>query len=319
MPNSDSVIDRLKNYCYDQNNSVVVKSGIIKGINPADSTIVIEKDGISKNISVDTLESNTWYSIDANNNITLVDSNVQPQQTPVVEEEVEVMEEIPDDNLQVVEPATSSIANLEEIETMNTTSSNVSNLLDMKNAIDSKNEEAVNKILETFAIDDKTGAININKAIKIVTDNCTNNVVNCIKNNSDLPSDLSSYDVTGNLIGQTVANKADLQSLIDKSFNAILVYVQAAKLKNIVYNDAQIEAAKMKYATGIQDKLNVQGIKLETESTSNDESSAPVDTTITDIKPDTDIKKAGFADVLILTIIVLVYAAIIINLISKLK
>ena len=98
----------------------------------------------------------------------------------------------------------------------------------------------------------------------------------------------------------------------------ILVYVEAARLKNIVYNEAQIEAAKKKYATGIQDKINVLGLNKKDEIKPDMVKEQPKEMTL-DLQPDKNIKKAGFADILILTIIVLIYAAIIINLITKLK
>lgn len=304
MIDSNNVIDRLKTYC--SKNPDVVSSGKIKGINSPDNLIVVEVNGETKHITIDELEKGNWIN-------GVFEEVVN---TPEVVEELEVMEDNED---------------IETIETMdnvtvNNTELSINNLKDMKDASISKNEALINKGLETFAIDDKTGAININKAIKIVTDNSTNNVVECIKNNTNLPDDLSSYDLTGKALTSFIpsADKVDLQKLIDKSFENILVYVEVARLKNIIYNEAQIEAAKNKYATAVHDKLNVLGLnKKEEESTSSDDSQAGAqvseESKVQDIKPDTDLKKAGFADILILTVIILIYAAIIINLISKLR
>ena len=113
----------------------------------------------------------------------------------------------------------------------------------------------------------------------------------------------------------------NIEELIDKSFENILVYVEVARLKNIVYTDEQIQKAKNKYITSVKDRLNVlglnkpadNGIKLEPD---NKKEELPLSKTLT---PDTNIKKAGFADILILTVIVLIYAVIIINLVSKLQ
>ena len=289
MDNSNNVIERLKIYC--TNNPDVVGSNIIKGINSSDNKIVIEFNGEVKNITIDELESNSWKN-------------------PKQEEVLEVMEEP-----------------VEQLEVMTTQpEKQLTTIKDISDVISVKNEIELDKALQTFALDEKTGTISINKAIKIVTDNSTNNVVNCVKNNCLLPDDPTKYDIKGNLLAGAITSntKVDLQTLIDTSFKNILVYVEAAKLKNIIYNDSQIMSAKNKYTIGIQDKLNVLGLNKKDDdssssnnSTANQDSSSGVD--VKDIKPDNDIKKAGFADILILTIIVITYAAIIINLITKLK
>ncbi len=75
-----------------------------------------------------------------------------------------------------------------------------------------------------------------------------------------------------------------------------------------------MNAAKSRYKTMVEDALALRGKNKnedkKIESTKNDDiKKAPT------LKP----KNNGFADILILTVIVLVYAAIIINLIIKLK
>lgn len=323
MADANSVIERLKKYCSE--NPEIVSSGYIKGIDPATSNIVIEKDGTTKNITIDELESNSWLNNQVQEEpVEVMEEIIEPEEEveTITNEPVEVMEEpatVEPQPTAVDNNISDTIENATVLENLNVSNTSISTLKNMQDAIAAKDEAAVNKALETFAIDEKTGSININKAIKIVTDNSTNNVVECVRNNTEIPADLSSYDITGKPI--VALNKSEtpvnVDKLIDDSFNSILVYVEAAKLKNIVYNDSQILAAKNKYATGVHDKLNVQGLS-KTEETNADEGTS-TESTVSDIKPDTDIKKAGFADVLILTIIVLIYAAIIVNLISKLK
>ena len=301
----NNVIERLKNYC--NNNPEMIKNNMIKGINPSDSKIVVQINGETKNITIDELESNAWL-------------NTQPAApTPVVNEEK--IEQINDE--EVIETMEEPIESIQEENTIvQPTTRPVQTLKDMMDLINVKDENSINKALETFALDEKTGTININKAIKIITDNSTNNVVNAVKNNAVLPADLSNYDIKGNVVSGVVPaqTNVDLQSLIDESFKNILVYVEAAKLKNIVYNEEQIKNAKMKYATGVHDRINVLGLNKENQPTNNDVvDSNPEKIPVKDLKPDNSIKKAGFADILILTIIVLVYAAIIINLVTKLK
>jgi len=279
----NSVIDRLKKYC--SANPEVVKNNYIKGINPSDSKIVIEINGETKNISIDELESNSWLN------------------TNTVEEPIEVMEEV------VEQP--SPVSNVA-----------INTLQDVSNAVNNKDEAAINSALEKFSIDEKTGAININKAIKTITNNSTNNVVEAIKNNKLLPQNLSNYDIQGNLLVPMIDSneKVSIDSLVDESFKNILVYVEVARLKNIVYNENQIASAKNKYATGIKDKINVLGLNKVESSNELASEITPNNVALKkELKPDNDIKKAGFADILILTIIVITYAAIIINLITKLK
>lgn len=296
----EDVIERLRKFVLA--NPEMSKSGYIKGLDPTGKVVVME-NGIEKRITIDELEGN---------NLNQSVSQTVSTPSPIVEpssnqasEEIEVMDEEPSQTKQNVEV----LSDNNEINT----------LKDFQNAVLSKNEILVNKALESFALDN-TGKINMNKAIKIVTDNCTNNVINSIRDNVILPSDLSMYDITSKPIVtlQKAQQKENLPNLIDKSFNNILVYVEAARLKNVVYNQTQIESAKKKYATGIQDKINVLGLN-KTEDAITPDNVKEEKAISLELQPDKNIKKAGFADILILTIIVLIYAAIIINLITKLK
>lgn len=306
------VVERLKKFVLAH--PEMSKSGFIQGLEPETGKIVIIVNGEKKKITIDELESGHLNQNSAQ------PQNVQMPAQEVVEkldqqpEEIEVMEDVPSTpeipSVMIDTPVMEAPAN---------NNGEIKNLKEFQEAVLSKNEVAVNKSLETFAVDE-TGSINMNKAIKIVTDNCTNNVINSIRDNTMLSNDLSKYDVTSKPIEpmQPAVSPEDISSLIDKSFNNILVYVEAARLKNIVYNEMQIAAAKKKYATGIQDKINVLGLNSVKPTPLEPSKQQQQDISL-NLKPDTDIKKAGFADILILTLIVITYAAIIINLITKLK
>ena len=71
------------------------------------------------------------------------------------------------------------------------------NMAEFKKAIENKDEKAIDKALETFAINEKTGVIDLNKAISIVTNNAVNEAVKCIMNETDFDKDMSKYDITG--------------------------------------------------------------------------------------------------------------------------
>lgn len=299
----NSIVDRLKKYCVEHPD--VVQNGLIKGLDSATGKVVIVKNNNKMSISIDELENGFLFNNTQNLNVNA------PTQSPSEPEVVEVMEvnESPEE-IEMLEEQPQNVAsenNIKEINTLN----------DMQMAIFSKDEQSVDKALEKFSIDEKSGMININKAISIITDNSVNNVANAIKNNTILSRDLKDYDIVGKPIRVFEQNqlKNDLQSLVDTSFNNVLVYVEAAKLKNVVYSPEQIQQAKSKYKTKVEDRINVLGLnRIEKENPTVTENEK-----IKELKPDTNIKKAGFADILILTIIVLIYAAIIINLISKLK
>ena len=302
--NNESIIERLRSYVLAH--PEMTKSGFLKGLDPETGNVVVVVNGEERRITIDELESGHL-------NETPTPEVVQPvsNQESTTLEDVEIMEDT-NDSVEV-------LSNDTPVETISN-DNQIITLKDMKDAIDSKNELVVDKALETFAVDN-AGQININKAIKVVTDNCTNNVISCIRDNTSLSSDLSKYDITSkpNMPFEPSTVKEELQDLIDKSFQNILVYVEAARLKNIVFNEAQIENAKKKYATGIQDKINVLGLNKKEEEIIPDNIKEQPKAMTLDLQPDKNIKKAGFADILILTIIVLIYAAIIINLITKLK
>lgn len=303
----EDVIERLRKFVLA--NPEMTNNGIIKGLDPTGKVVIVE-NGEEKRITIDELESRQSNQTIPQTNIDPIPT-LEPISNQIQSEEIEVMEDDPSQLNESIETLSDNVVS---------NNSEIVTLKDFQNAVLSKNEVAVNKSLESFALD-TTGKINMNKAIKIVTDNCTNNVISSIRDNVILPSDLSMYDITSKPLKpfESASSKEELSSLVDKSFNNILVYVEAARLKNIVYNEAQIAAAKKKYATGIQDKINVLGLNKKEEEIKPDNVKEEAKAMSLDLQPDKNIKKAGFADILILTIIVLIYAAIIINLITKLN
>lgn len=160
-----NVINRLKEYC--MKHQELMQSGVIKGINSNTNEIVLEKNGIQKNVSMDILENNK-FDFDK---FEIIPDMIEE------DEEVETIEEM------IEEPQ----------ETINVPK----NMAEFKKAIENKDEKAVDKALETFAINEKTGVIDINKAISIVTNNAINEAIDCIINNKDFDTDMSKYDIAG--------------------------------------------------------------------------------------------------------------------------
>ena len=158
-----NVINRLKEYC--MKHQELMQSGVIKGINSNTNEIVLEKNGVQKNVSMDILENNK-FDFDK--------FKIVPD---MIEEEVETIEEM------VEEPQ----------ETINVPKT----IAELNEAIKNKDEKAIDKALEAFAINEKTGVIDINKAISIVTNNAIKEAVDCITNNKEFDNDMSKYDIMG--------------------------------------------------------------------------------------------------------------------------
>ena len=291
---SKNIQKRIFTYCTAHPD--LAGSGIIKGMDPDNGKVVLQKNGIEKRVSIDILEKNLFD----------FDNFVE-------KEEIETLSNVNSlNNLVIEEP-------IEQLDTTSISDKVPTNLEELNKCIVSKNENLINKALESFAID-STGKININKAIKIVTDNSVENVIDCIKNNKKLPTSLNSYDITGKcIVNKENSENIEINNLIDLSFDNILVYVEAAKLKNINFTAEQITNAKNKYTTQVNDRINVLGLNKKEEKIDIPNALPTTNDITSDIKPDTDIAKAGFADIIILTIIVLIYAVIIVNLIMKIK
>ena len=160
-----NVINRLKEYC--MKHQELMQSGVIKGINSNTNEIVLEKNGVQKNVSMDILENNK-FDFDK---FEIIPDMIEE------DEEVETIEEM------IEEPQ----------ETINVPK----NMAEFNEAIKNKDEKAIDKALETFAINEKTGVIDLNKALNIVISNAAKEAANCIINNKEFDTDMSKYDVTG--------------------------------------------------------------------------------------------------------------------------
>lgn len=160
-----NVINRLKEYC--MKHQELMQSGVIKGINSNTNEIVLEKNGVQKNVSMDILENNK-FDFDK---FEIIPDMIEE------DEEVETIEEM------IEEPQ----------ETINVPKT----MADLNEAIKNKDEKAIDKALETFSINEKTGVIDLNKALNIVISNAAKEAANCIINNKEFDTDMSKYDVTG--------------------------------------------------------------------------------------------------------------------------
>ena len=159
-----NVINRLKEYC--MKHQELMQSGVIKGINSNTNEIVLEKNGVQKNVSMDILENNK-FDFDK---FEIIPDMIEEDEGETIEEMVE-----------------------EPQETINVPKT----MAELNEAIKNKDEKAIDKALEAFAINEKTGVIDINKAISIVTNNAIKEAVDCITNNKEFDNDMSKYDIMG--------------------------------------------------------------------------------------------------------------------------
>ena len=111
------------------------------------------------------------------------------------------------------------------------------------------------------------------------------------------------------------------EEIIRETFNRLLLpQTEIAIMKGYgsAYTPENIEVACNRFKVMVEDKLRAKGYTKQEEIKEEEKSYVPT------LKPEVmapsvKVQNRGFADALILTIIVLVYAAIIINLILKLK
>lgn len=182
-------------------------------------------------------------------------------------------------------------------------------LNDIKILTELKNKDALNNLIKDFSVNPSTGLIDINNAISTVTKNTMSEVVKSIKNNYEFSEDLTKYDIDGSFMGTPITGFSSEDEKITKSFNNIKIFIEASKMypEQVNYNDNQVNELYRTYFNKVKEELHgSSSIPNTSEVTSN-------------VQEEVASSSAGFADIFVLTVIVLVYAVIIVNLILKLK
>lgn len=270
---------RLINYY--RNNAFIQK--YIVGMNPNTDEIVLSYNGLKKNISIDDLEN----IVREEQVLSFLNGNIPLKEDIVLEP-----------RLNMVEPKV--VSNELEKETLN----------DIKILTEIKSKIGLDNLVKDFAINELTGLIDINKAIDIVEENTINEVVKSIKGHYDFDLDLEHYDKTGKYIGNISTDERSTDEKIVSSFNNVRVYLEAANMyvDQVHFSEEDINNRLGEYIEKVKLILN------------------PVKATPKPISP---VKKleardvytnqsAGFADIFVLCLIVIVYAVIIVNLLLKL-
>ena len=262
----------------------------LKGINGKTNEILLNINGQEKSITIDELEA--------------------------IKSEADLVAPTPTEPVAPVEPVSQAPVQEQYMATKET-------LNDIKILTELKNKDGLDNLLKKFAVNPTTGLIDINTAISIVTRNTMDEVEKAIKNNYMFDSDSTKYDIEGHYEGQNVAGFVSEDEQIANSFNNIKIYIDASKMypDQVNYNEAQISAFMQTYIKKVKEELHgsegtvpAAAPKTEGEPVTNTPAQAPVQE---NVQPASS--SAGFADIFVLTVIVLVYAVIIVNLILKIK
>ncbi len=273
------------------------------GIDPVTNNVIIGFNGKTKRVSIDVLESFKSEE-DIRNYI----------EDKVVVKEENVVESLPEFNVNevTIEPTIKEEAiitnnNVELKESLN----------DIKILNELKNKDGLDNLLKKFAVNESTGLIDINKAISIVTRNTMNEVERTIRNKIEFDSNFSNYDIDGKYIGNNnVVGASTDDEKIFSSFKNIKLYLDAAKMypDQASYTDEQINVFMRTYISKVKEEVYGK------ENNSINEVVNNVNPVVNSVSEDvSNNKSAGFADIFVLTVIVLVYAVIIVNLILKLN
>lgn len=267
---------------YYKNNNFIQK--YMKGIDTRTNQIIITYNNISKNISIDDLERITSES-------ELVSLFTPKEDIKSIDSSIEVLNQ-----------------NSKPRECLN----------DIKILVELGNKVGIDNLLKKFAINPSTGLVDINYAIKLVTKNTMEEVETTIKNGFEFDSNLLNYDIKGNYLG--VRKKSDINEDVEimKSFNNIKLYLEAAKLypEQVKYDDEQINKFLKAYIAKVKEELHPEDVKKEVKE-STPQVAAVKNNEVN--KQQNAISNAGFADIFVLSLILMVYGAIIVNLIMKLN
>jgi hypothetical protein len=223
------------------------------------------------------------------------------------------------DNNNIVENTNQDMSTAEEIVQQNSDLS-VPTLEDVKMfAEDLKDLNGLNNIIKSFALNE-AGSVDIDKALSTVMHNTMNEAVKCIDNKVAFDPDLKEYSVDGKYNGNKLQPSSETNEIILKSFENLKIYIDASKLygKNYSVDQIKEEYAK-RINTMLADKNRLDNLNKPTEQKTEVKVEETPILQDNNISNEPQLKQSGFADVLVLSMIILVHAAIIINLIIKIK
>ena len=314
---------------YYKNNQFIQK--YLKGIDPKTNEVVLDFNGETRRVSIDSLEmihnEEELNGFMQGKTISPINGPVLPEvpvaeptiETPTISEPVVNNTGVPS----IENAAITPVAKEQTILTDNTDLKKET-LNDVKLLTELKNKEGLDNILKKFAVNPTTGLLDINTAISTITRNTMNEVEKAIKNNYEFNIDPSLYDTEGNYFGQPIMGASNEDEQIAKSFNNIKIYLDASKMypEQVNYNDEQVRNFMQTYITKVKEELHgAEGSVPVAEPKAPETPETPNIPAhpVAGIQEVQNNANAGFADIFVLTVIVLVYAVIIVNLILKIK
>lgn len=276
-----------------KNNQFIQK--YLKGIDPNSNEVVLGYNNDTKRMSIDALES-------IKDEESLL-AFFQGKSIPA-----------PEQNSVNVNSVSISPVSKEQSMLVNNIDVTRETLNDIKILNELKNKEGLDNLLKKFSVNSSTGLIDINQAISKITRTTMNEVEKAIRNNYEFSKDETEYDIEGNFIGTPIKGTSTDDEKIVSSFKNIKVYLDTAKMypEQANYNEEQINNFMKTYISKVKEELYGKKPVVEPSKVT-----APVAPKVEEEIPVS--QNAGFADIFVLTVIVMVYAVIIVNLVLKIK
>lgn len=289
---------RIEKYCLDPKHISLAPH--VRGFNPKTNEVEFEYDDRKIYVNIDDLEKG--YFDESTLTVKKPTEAVSNQNVFMNSPESNNME---NENSKIVNEPEENIKPTVEEPTNNIT------LNDIKTLVELKNTETLDNILKQIAVKND-GTVDMNSIIGIVSNNLIKETTNAINENRLMPTELYKYDKAANLIVKDSPSNVVLYPNVNQNngFNILKVYIEVAKLYNINYTEEQIKMAKQNFDNSVQKGITPSTLPQTPEQKKEEPANVP--------NPE-NMEKAGFADVFILAVIVLVYAAIIVNLIMKLR
>ena len=297
--------NRVVNYY--KNNQFIQK--YLKGIDQKTNEVVLFYNNENRRVSIDILES-----ITSEENLIMY---LEGRQVTQITETPAPVAPLQPKVTQTVETPVAPTINAVPVpeEQVMLTNSNVNNTIESLNDIklltELKNKEGLDNLFKKIAINPTTGLIDINGAISKITKSTIEEVKKSINNNYEFNTDLTLYNLEGKFIGKPTTGTSTNDEKIIRGFNNIKVILEASRMypEQVTYNDEQINYFMKTYVNKVKEELGLN----------NQEASPMAAVQTPELNQEVVSPNAGFADIFVLTVIVLVYAVIIINLVLKLS
>lgn len=184
------------------------------------------------------------------------------------------------------------------------------------------NKDAINRILQKNCTDPNTGIFEIDDYFKKYYATTKSEVVNSITKGYELSSDLNDYSVDGKYTGKKESGNTTDILKISQGVKNMVVILKAigTNTDRVRIDDDYINKIKNNFIKDVTDEVNLAKNIKKTNVKQEPAKAKALEKTLTkEREPEEKVGNKGIADIFVLTVIILVYAVIIINLIMKLN